>query len=257
MANENEMGLADIIVGQATGTPTAAGTRRKTQGIMSQQAGLMDTSEDLEIPEYVQTMLSEIRETRSPMERGGDEIEGYLSDVENEEALKGARPQDYADVVYTKTSLEKSDVDYSRMASGLREAAAELGMSPVVLATIVSYETAGTFSPTKGGPKTKWGKHRGLIQFGESQAKTHGVDWSDPYGSQLGAKGAIVKYFKKSGYKPGMGLLDAYSIVNAGAPGLYNRSDTAAGGAPGTVRDKVNKQMAGHKAKARRLMEKY
>ncbi len=54
-----------------------------------------------------------------------------------------------------------------------------------------------------------------------------------------------------------MGLLDAYSIVNAGAPGLHNRSDEAAGGAPGTVKDKVDKQMAGHKAKARRLMEEF
>ena len=54
-----------------------------------------------------------------------------------------------------------------------------------------------------------------------------------------------------------MSLLDAYSIVNAGAAGLYNRSDAGAGGTAGTVRDKVEKQMSGHKAKARRLLENY
>lgn len=150
--------------------------------------------------------------------------------------------------------LEKNDVDYSRIASGIREAADALGMSPEDLATIISYETAGTFSPTQKGPTTKWGQHKGLIQFGEPQAEEYGVDWENPYDSQLGAEGAIVKYFLDRGFEPGMGMLDAYSIVNAGAPGLYSASDTAAGGAPGTVKDKVEKQMAGHRAKARKLL---
>lgn len=52
-----------------------------------------------------------------------------------------------------------------------------------------------------------------------------------------------------------MSLLDVYSTINAGAPGLYDRSDTAAGGAPGTVRDKVETQMSGHFKKALALME--
>ena len=168
-----------------------------------------------------------------------------------------ARPKTYDDVVYERTTLEDSNVDYKQVAKGLREAANTLGMNPIDLATIVSYETGGTFNPSKSGPTTKWGTHKGLIQFGEPQANQYGVDWNDPYGSQLGKEGAIVRYFKDRGYETGMGLLDAYSIVNAGAPGLYDRSDTAAGGAPGTVRDKVYKQMSGHKAKARRLMETY
>jgi flagellar protein FlgJ len=47
-----------------------------------------------------------------------------------------------------------------------------------------------------------------------------------------------------------MGILDIYSAINAGGVGRYDRSDAAAGGAPGTVADKVNTQMAGHRAKA-------
>lgn len=140
------------------------------------------------------------------------------------------------------------------LAAGIIETANALGVDPLDLATVVSYETAGTFDPAKRGPTTQWGQHRGLIQFGEPQAKKYGVDWNDPLGSQLGPDGAIAKYMRASGLRPGMGLLDMYSTVNAGAPGLYNRSDANNGGAPGTVRDKVENQMAGHRRNAERLL---
>jgi hypothetical protein len=139
------------------------------------------------------------------------------------------------------------------MKEGIVKTASALGISPVDLATTISYETGGTFDPTKAGPRTQWGQHRGLIQFGEPQAKQHGVDWTNPVASQLGENGAVASYLRTAGVKPGMGLLDIYSAINAGAPGLYNRSDAGNGGAPGTVRDKVEKQMAGHRAKAQAL----
>ena len=140
---------------------------------------------------------------------------------------------------------------------GIAEAAAALGVDPIDLATIISYETAGTLSPTQKGPTTKWGQHRGYIQFGEPQAKEYGVDFSSEdsaMSSQLGANGAIVKYFKAHGFKPGMGLMDLYSIVNAGGPGRYNWSDEKAGGAKGTVADKVIEQMPAHRDKAIKLL---
>ena len=137
---------------------------------------------------------------------------------------------------------------------GILETANALGMDPLVLATIISYETAGTFDPAKAGPTTQWGQHRGLIQFGEPQAREYGVNWSDPIGSQLGPDGAIARYYRDNGWQPGMNMLDAYSIVNAGAPGRYNASDANNGGAPGTVADKVNGQMEGHRAKAMALL---
>ena len=140
------------------------------------------------------------------------------------------------------------------IASGIIETANALGMDPVDLATIISYETGGTFNPTQAGPTTQWGQHRGLIQFGEPQARQYGVDWSNPAGSQLGADGAIARYYRASGWQPGMGMLDAYSIVNAGGPGRYSASDANNGGAPGTVADKVNNQMAGHRKNALALL---
>lgn len=194
---------------------------------------------------------------------GSDEVKSLVGGSEDDTlevsdlGIEKIRPKSYDDVVYDKTYLEASDVDYQTVADGLKEAAEELGMDVVDLATIVSYETGGTFSPTKVGPTTKWGTHKGLIQFGEPQAEEYGIDWENPYSSQLGKDGAVVKYFKSKGFEPGMGIMDAYSIVNAGAPGRYDWSDEGAGGAEGTVRDKVNKQMSGHKAKARRLVEEY
>jgi hypothetical protein len=77
---------------------------------------------------------------------------------------------------------------------GIIQAARALGINPADLATIISYETGGTFDPTQAGPTTQWGQHRGLIQFGEPQAKANGVDWSNPVGSQLGPDGAIARY---------------------------------------------------------------
>lgn len=134
--------------------------------------------------------------------------------------------------------------------SGIASTAEALGINPIDLATAISYETAGTFDPAKKGPTTQWGQHRGLIQFGEPQAQKYGVNWDDPLGSQLGPEGAVAKYLRDTGVKPGMGMLDIYSAINAGGVGRYNASDANNGGAPGTVRDKVEQQMAGHRAKA-------
>jgi len=165
-----------------------------------------------------------------------------------------------SDIAFTNSkdvsgvTLNSEDVNLGEIAIGLREAAETLGIDPVDLATVVSYETAGTFNPTKAGPTTKWGQHRGLIQFGEPQANEFGVNWEDPYNSQLGSSGAIVKYLKQRGVVPGMSLLDLYSTINAGSPGLYEASDEAAGGAKGTVREKVA-GMADHRKKALLLMQ--
>lgn len=138
--------------------------------------------------------------------------------------------------------------------AGIIETANALGIDPVDLATAISYETAGTFDPTKRGPTTQWGQHRGLIQFGEPQARQYGVDWNDPIGSQLGPDGAVADYLRATGVQPGMGLLDIYSAINAGGVGRYGASDANNGGAPGTVADKVRDQMAGHRQNALALL---
>ena len=156
--------------------------------------------------------------------------------------------------VDSKGNVPVATAGKDEIRSGIMASAGALGIDPVDLATAISYETAGTFDPTKRGPTTQWGQHQGFIQFGEPQAKEHGVDWSNPVGSQLGENGAVVSYLRKAGVKPGMGMLDIYSAINAGGVGRYGASDANNGGAPGTVADKVNNQMAGHRQKALALL---
>lgn len=141
------------------------------------------------------------------------------------------------------------------MSTELRDAiiatSQRLGINPLDLATAISYETAGTFDPWKKGPTTQWGEHRGLIQWGEPQRQKYGVTREMPVGAQVDAAG---NYLVDAGVKPGMGLLDVYSAINAGHVGRYNRSDANNGGAPGTVADKVNNQMGAHRQKAEQLL---
>lgn len=137
------------------------------------------------------------------------------------------------------------------LAQAILASAKRLGIDPVDLGTAISYETAGTFDPWKSGPTTQWGQHRGLIQWGEPQRAKYGVTKDMNVTDQMRA---VEKYLLDAGVRPGMGLLDTYSAINAGRVGLYNRSDANNGGAPGTVRDKVDRQMSGHRLNAATLL---
>lgn len=197
----------------------------------------------------------------------GAAVDGFNSTAPANRRIGAAAPSRTSAPRSSAESSEKKDpwavlltpppTPYStgdRMRDGINEAAVELGIDPMDLATAISFETGGTFDPVQPGPTTQWGQHRGLIQFGEPQAEENGVDWDDPIGSQLGAGGAVVKYLRRAGVKPGMGMLDVYSAINAGAPGRYNASDANNGGTAGTVMDKVNNQMSGHRRNAMRLL---
>jgi hypothetical protein len=54
--------------------------------------------------------------------------------------------------------------------------------------------------------------------------------------------------------KPGMRSLDIYSATNAGRVRRYDASDAAAGGAPGTVWDKVESMRGAHERNAAELL---
>lgn len=136
------------------------------------------------------------------------------------------------------------------LAGAIRASAERLGIDPVDLATTISYETGSTFDPWQKGPTTKWGTHRGLIQFGEPQQQKYGVYEGQSAPEQMNA---VENYLRDAGVKPGHGLLDIYSAVNSGRVGRPNASDEAAGGAPGTVADKVA-GMAPHRVRAELLL---
>ena len=143
------------------------------------------------------------------------------------------------------------------IAQGIFSTANALGISPIDLATAISYETAGTFDPLSFGPTTKYGQHRGLIQFGVPQAEQYGVSFEtrpQAISTQLGPGAGIYQYLKAVGVQPGMGLEQIYSAINTGGVNNLNMTDKAAGGMPGTVAEKVA-GMGPHRQKALKFME--
>jgi len=131
----------------------------------------------------------------------------------------------------------------------LKRTAGNLGINPSDLGTAISYETGGTFDPNLwGGSKNKY---LGLIQFGPEEQAKYGVKPGMPLDEHFSA---IENFLRDRGVKPGMGMLDLYSTINAGSPGKYNASDANNGGMPGTVADKVATQMVGHRARANSML---
>ena len=143
------------------------------------------------------------------------------------------------------------------IAQGIFSTAKALGINPIDLATAISYETKGTFDPLSVGPTTKYGQHRGFIQFGEPQANEYGVSFEtrpQAISTQLGPGAGIYQYLKAVGVKPGMGLKQIYSAINTGGVNNFNMTDEASGGMPGTVAEKVA-GMGPHKKNALKFME--
>lgn len=140
---------------------------------------------------------------------------------------------------------------HQELVDAVKASSARLGIHPSDLLTAISYETGGTLDPWKRGPTTQWGEHRGLIQWGEPQRQKYGVTEGMPVAAQLEA---AERYLADAGVKPGMGLLDIYSAINAGRVGRYGATDANNGGAPGTVADKVATQMLAHRIKANQLL---
>lgn len=135
------------------------------------------------------------------------------------------------------------------LAQAIIASAGRLGVDPHDIATAMSYETGGKFDPGLWGGKN--GNYLGLIQFGPEERKKYGVHVGQSAGDQVVA---AENFMRDRGVKPGMGLPDIYSTINAGSPGRYMASDANNGGAPGTVMDKVTSQMAGHRVNATKLL---
>ncbi len=134
------------------------------------------------------------------------------------------------------------------------EVAKQLGVSATDILTAISYETGGTLDPWQKGPTTQWGEHRGLIQWGEPQREQYGVTELSTIAEQMQA---IARYLVDNGVMPGDGLMQIYAAINAGDAARTGATDENNGGAPGTVADKVNTQMEGHKARAEGLVAAY
>lgn len=133
------------------------------------------------------------------------------------------------------------------LARAIVASAGRLGTTPLDLGTVISYESR--FKPEIWGGAG--GKHFGFIQAGPEERERYGIKPGQTVSEQMSG---VERYLVDRGFKPGMGLLDLYSTINAGRPGRYGASDAANGGMPGTVADKVANQMGGHRAAAQRLL---
>lgn len=116
-------------------------------------------------------------------------------------------------------------------AKAIKETAAARGIDPVDLATAIAYETAGTFDPAVRGGKGN--DYIGLIQFGPNEQRDYGASQDQDFETQMKA---VDRFLEGRGLAPGSGLLDIYSTILAGSPGLYDRSDQN-----GSVRQHVEK----------------
>jgi hypothetical protein len=142
--------------------------------------------------------------------------------------------------------VKTSKVDTAPMSKAITSAAAELGIPAVDLATVISYETGGRFSTSIMGGKG--GNYMGLIQFGPEERARYGAKAGQSFDEQMGA---VVRYLKDRGLKPGMSIYDLYSTINAGTPGRYGASD----GPGNTVKGHVDKMLASaHRKKAEALV---
>lgn len=132
-----------------------------------------------------------------------------------------------------------SDEDKQAIAAS----AQRLGVSPVDWATVIGFESAGSYSPAKYGGSG--GRHLGLIQFGPTEQKQFGARPDQTVAEQLQS---AEKFLLSRGFKPGQhGLNELYATINAGSPNKLNARDAAAGGTPGTVLDKIRYQMGPHR----------
>jgi len=134
----------------------------------------------------------------------------FMSDVDAQVRRGGA--------MLTGQLPQRSSTGTQRQA--LETAAAELGVDPIDLATIIGFETGGTYDPGVVGGQG--GNYQGLIQFGIPERQAYGVVPGMTFEEQL--LGPVVRYFKDRFAKAGMStqgatLEDLYTTVLAGNPG--------------------------------------
>lgn len=145
---------------------------------------------------------------------GGIDTSGFAGGGTSPAAVRGGR---------STASIARSD-EPSPTAKAIIAGADKLGVSPLDYATLMLYETAGTLNPWQKGPTTKWGTHRGTIQYGESQARTYGAHRGQSFFDQV--TGSNVRYLQDRGVRPGADLLTMYKAVNGGNVGASgNASD--------------------------------
>lgn len=164
------------------------------------------------------------RQSEERMKRGGGFWKRFKGAITGKDTAQGAHTEDAA-----RRGHKLSASQSAEMAAGIKKIAKELGVSAEDVAAVISFETAGTMDPWKKGPRTKWGQHRGLIQWGEPQAREYGVSQNSTITQQLEA---VKKYMYNRGVRPGMSREEVYASVLAGHARNVNSGPDANGTTP-------------------------
>ena len=118
-----------------------------------------------------------------------------------------------------RSSVQNATPSIQEEQTAILEVSQDLGINPADLATIISYETGGTFKPNQWGGHN--GEHMGLIQFGPGERQAYGVTEGMTFAEQL--RGPVKQY-----------LLDRFRSVNRSTQGatLLDLYRTVLGGNP-------------------------
>lgn len=134
-------------------------------------------------------------------------------------------------------------------AGGVARVAQNLGIEPRDLAAVISYETGGRFDPTMMGGKNN--NYQGLIQFGPEERAKYGVKPGQTFNEQLPA---VENFLRDRGVKPGMGLAQIYSVVNAGSLDKNGQPRWAASDGNGNIASHVQKIQSEHYTSADKFL---
>ena len=147
-------------------------------------------------------------------------------------------------------------VDFTSQRNALETAANKLGVDPLDLATIIGFETGGTYDPGVVGGEGD--NYQGLIQFGGPEREAYGVVPGMTFEEQL--LGPVVRYLEDRFAAAGMStqganLLALYTTVLAGNPGANPDAKDSFGTSARDATDPTTKKgkiMAAHREAARK-----
>lgn len=138
----------------------------------------------------------------------------------------------------------KNNNPFASQRAAIEKGAKELGIDPRDYATAISYESAGTFDPWVKGPVTKWGQHRGTIQYGAPQRRKYGVHKGQSFEDQVTRSN--VQYLRDAGVKPGMTFAQIYAAINGG--NVNKNLNTPDANTGRTIADNISRAEKEHRA---------
>lgn len=159
----------------------------------------------------------------------------------------------WGETVYVGGGVGGGNIPYSNtpvprhftraMAETIARVSANLGIRPNDLAAVISFETGGTFSPSKRNPGST---ATGLIQFMANTARGLGTTTEALAAMSFDQQMVYVeKYFKSRGFKPGkpQTLADVYTAVTGCAnnpPGVcYSKYSSSPSNREGYAGNKI------------------